>query len=127
MVIEVADTRRVLWCPACGYKTSKVHEARRVEIRDLSLGRRAPLVWLQRRFECSNCGHRYTEDHPEIEGNVTRRLARSLVRDSKYLAIRELSCRHCLSWHLIMGLVRSWAAVVGPSTRDPVSGVADHE
>jgi hypothetical protein len=25
LVIEVADTRRVVWCPAC-YKTSNMHE-----------------------------------------------------------------------------------------------------
>jgi transposase len=67
LVIEVADTRPVVRCPACGDKTSKVHETRRVEFRDLPLGRPAPLVWLRRRFECSNCGHRHTEDHPEIE------------------------------------------------------------
>jgi hypothetical protein len=35
LAIEVADTCRVVRCPACGYKTSKVHEARWVEIRDL--------------------------------------------------------------------------------------------
>jgi zinc-finger of transposase IS204/IS1001/IS1096/IS1165 len=70
----MADTRRVVRWPACGYKTSKVHETRRVEIRDLPLGPPAPLVWLQRRFECPNCGHRHTGDHPEIEGKVTRRL-----------------------------------------------------
>jgi transposase len=115
LVIEVADTRPVVRCPACGDKTSKVHETRRVEFRDLPLGRPAPLVWLRRRFECPNCGHRHTEDHPEIEGKVTRRLARSLVRDSKYLTIRELSRRHRLSWHLIMGWCgpgrRSWGTV----------------
>jgi zinc-finger of transposase IS204/IS1001/IS1096/IS1165 len=70
----MADTRRVVRWPACGYKTSKVHETRRVEIRDLPLGPPAPLVWLQRRFECPNCGHRHTGDHSEIEGKVTRRL-----------------------------------------------------
>ena len=55
LVIEVAATR-VVGCPAYGYKTSKVHETRRVEIRDLPLGRPAPLVWLQRRFECLTVG-----------------------------------------------------------------------
>jgi zinc-finger of transposase IS204/IS1001/IS1096/IS1165 len=56
LVIEMADTRRVVRWQACGYKTSKVHETRRVEIRDLPLGRPAPLVWLQRRFQCPNVG-----------------------------------------------------------------------
>jgi hypothetical protein len=66
----VADTRRVVRCPVCGDKTSKVHETRRVEFGDLPLGRPAPLVWLPR-FERPNCGHRHTEDHPEIESKVT--------------------------------------------------------
>ena len=42
-------------CPACGFKTTKVHETRRVEVKDIPLGRPNDLVWLQRRFECPNC------------------------------------------------------------------------
>lgn len=118
LVVEVADTRSVLRCPACGFKTSKVHETRRVVVQDLPLGRPTTLVWLQRRFECENCGTRHTEDHPEIEGKVTRRFARQLVRDAKFLTIRELSRRHRLSWHFIMGLVRSWAERVGQRRRE---------
>jgi zinc-finger of transposase IS204/IS1001/IS1096/IS1165 len=56
LVIEVADRRRVVRCPACGQMTSKVHEARKVEIRDLPLGRPAPLVWLQWRFDSPTMG-----------------------------------------------------------------------
>ncbi len=103
LVIEVADTRRVVRCPACGHKTTKVHETRRVVVPDIPLGRPTTLIWLQPRFECDDCGERHTEEHPEIEGKVTRRLARQLVADSKYLTIRELSRRHRLSWHLVMG------------------------
>ena len=117
LVIEVADTRTVVRCPACGHKTTKIHETRRVEVRDIPLGRPTTLIWLQRRFECGNCGERHTEDHPEIEGKLTRRLARQLVRDAKYLTIRELSRRHGLSWHLIMGLVRAWATAVAAHRR----------
>lgn len=112
LVIEVADTRSVVRCAHCGFKGSKVHETRKVVVRDLPLGRPTTLVWLQRRFECENCGQRHTEDHPEIEGKVTRRLARSIVKDSKFLTIRELSRRHGLSWHFVMALVRTWAARV---------------
>jgi len=90
-----------------------VHETRRVEIQDVPQGRSTRLVWRQRRFECENCGERHTEDHPEIEGKLTRRFARSLIRDSKHLTIRELSRRHGLSWHFIMGLVRAWSHRVG--------------
>jgi transposase len=117
LVIEVIDTRTVVRCPSCGHRTSKVHETRRVVVRDIPLGRPTTLVWLQRRFECPNCGERHTEDHPEIEGKVTRRLARELVRDAKYLTIRELSRRHRLSWHLVMGLVRDWATRVAEHRR----------
>ena len=115
--IEVTDTRTVVRCPFCGFKTSRVHETRRVMIKDLPLGRPTTLVWLQRRFECENCGQRHTEDHPEFEGKLTRRLARSLVKDAKHLTIRELSRRHSLSWHFIMGLVRAWSQQVGQQRR----------
>lgn len=118
LVIEVADSASVARCPACGFKTRRVHETRRVVIQDLPMGRPTTLIWLQRRFECENCGHRHSEEHPEIEGKLTRRLARQLVRDAKFLTIRELSRRHRLSWHLIMGLVRNWAALVGARRRE---------
>jgi transposase len=72
-VIDVAETRSVVRCSACGFKTSAVHDTRRVVVQDIPLGRPTTLVWLQRRFECPNCGGRHTEDHPEIEGKVTRR------------------------------------------------------
>jgi transposase len=118
LVIEVADTRKVVRCPFCGFKTSRVHETRRVLVSDLPMGTRpTTLVWLQRRFECDNCGQRHSEDHPEFEGKVTRRLARQLVRDAKHLTIRELSRRHRLSWHFIMGLVRDWSTQVGQRRR----------
>lgn len=92
-------------------------------VRDIPLRRPTTLIWLQRRFECDNCGERHTEDHPEIEGKLTRGLARQLVRDSRYLAIRELSRRHRLSWHLIMGLVR---VLVGPGGRAPPGRALSH-
>lgn len=113
LVVEVADTRKVARCPACGFGTRKVHEIRRVKVQDIPMmGRPVTLIWLQRRFECEDCGHRHTEDHPEFEGKVTRRFARDMIRDSRFLTIRELSRRHGLSWHFIMGLVRDWSARV---------------
>lgn len=116
--VEVVDTRTVVRCPFCGHMTSRVHETRRVLVKDLPLGRPTMLVWLQRRFECGDCQKRHTEDHPEFEGKVTRRLARQLVRDAKHLTIRELSRRHRLSWHFVMGLVRDWSQMVGQQRRE---------
>jgi hypothetical protein len=33
--VVVSDVRRVVTCPFCGFKTSKVHDTRRVRIKDL--------------------------------------------------------------------------------------------
>lgn len=40
LVIEVADTRSVVRCPACGHKSSKVQETGRVVVQDVAFGRR---------------------------------------------------------------------------------------
>jgi hypothetical protein len=116
LVIEVADRRRVVRCPACGQMTSKVHDARKVEIRDLPLGRPAPLVWLQWRFDSPTMASTHRgpsrdrgQGHPALDSIAGAGL--------EYLTIRELPRRHRLSWHLIMRLVRAWAAVVGSRRR----------
>jgi hypothetical protein len=75
LVIEVADTRRVVWYPACGCKTSKVHETRRVEIRDLPRAGRRRLCGCSGASSAPMWTSTHTEDHPEIEGKVARRLA----------------------------------------------------
>jgi transposase len=116
--VAVEDVRRVVRCPHCGFRTGAVHDRRRVRVRDLTYGGRpTTLVWLRRRFCCEECGERFTEEcHPEFVRNrvtwVTRRLARTLVRDVNRLSIRELSRRWGLGWHFIMGLVASWSARV---------------
>jgi len=110
--IRVADTRPVVRCPHCGHKLSKVHDYHDTEVKDVDFsGRPTTLVWRRRRFECPNCGERHMEDHPEIQGKVTARLARSLERDAKCMSIREVSRRSGFSWHFIMGLVRAAAAL----------------
>lgn len=116
--VVVADLRSVVRCPACGFATTKVHETRRTRVRDVpGRGQATTLVWLRRRFECADCGHRHTEDHPEIEGSMTRRLTRALVRDAKVMTIRELARRHGVAWATIMALVRSWSDRVGERRR----------
>ncbi|MGH9052800.1 MAG: transposase, partial [Acidimicrobiia bacterium] len=116
LVVEVEDTRSVVRCPHCGFKTRKVHDRRRVRVADLTYGGRpTTLIWLRRRFACPGCGERHLEDHPELVSNrmtwVTRRLARTLVRDVNRLSVRELSRRWGLSWHFIMALVACWSAL----------------
>ena len=101
LVVEISDVRRVVRCPHCGFKTSRVHDVRRLQVRDLpTRGRPTELLWLRRRFVCGECGERHWEDHPEImvgrRTHVTRRLARQLVRDVGAMSIREVARRHGL-------------------------------
>ncbi len=67
--VEVASTRSWSRCPFCGFKTRTIHDTRRRKIRDLPVsGRRMTLVWVRRRFSCSNCDVRHLQDHCEFEG-----------------------------------------------------------
>jgi transposase len=116
--IVVKDTRTVVLCPSCGARTSKVHETRPTEIKDLSRGsQKVTLVWMRRRFECDNCGGRHTEDHPEFEGRMTRRLARTIVNDANKMTIREVARRHGLSWHTVMAIVKTWVTRLAEQRR----------
>ena len=122
LVIEIADLRRVVRCPDCGFKTARVHDSRRYRVRDLpTQNRPTMLVWVRRRFSCGECSGRHWEDHPEIivgrRTHVTRRLARQLVKDVNVMSIREVARRHDLGWHFIMGLTRSWSDRVAADRR----------
>lgn len=122
LVVEVTDLRRVVRCPHCGFKTTKVHDTRRLEVRDLpTRGRPTTLVWVRRRFVCGECTERSWEDHPEIilgrRTHVTRRLARQLVRDVGAMSIREVARRYDLPWHYIMSLTSSWSDRVAADRR----------
>lgn len=122
LVVEVADTRRVVRCSWCGFKTTRIHDSRRLRVRDLAAhGRPTTLVWVRRRFSCGECSERSWEDHPEIlvgrRTHVTRRLARQLVRDVNAMSIREVARRHDLPWHFIMALTRDWSDRVAEERR----------
>lgn len=116
LVVEVADTRRVVHCPHCGFKTVSVHDRRDVKVVDVAQGRPTTLVWRRRRFSCDTCRERFLENHPEIivgrRTHVTRRLARQLVVDVRHLSIREIARRTGLPWHFIMRTVGSWSTLV---------------
>jgi transposase len=87
-------------------------------VRDLPLlGRPTTLVVQVRRYQCGECGRRFTPEHSELVGKITRRLARTLVADVRKLTIRELARRHRLGWHLIMGIGGRWADIVGAHRR----------
>ena len=110
LAVAVADLRTVVRCASCGALTSKVHDRRRVRVRDLPHGGRPTvLVWIRRRFSCRHCGERQVESHPEISGKVTRRLARQLVRDAKVMTIKAVADRYGVSWWLVMRTVKAWS------------------
>jgi transposase len=122
LVVEIVDTRRVVRCPYCGFRTAKMHDTRRLRIRDLPAhGRPTTLEWMRRRFRCSECDERHWETHPEIilgrRTHVTRRLAGQLVRDVNAMSIREVARRHGLPWHYIMALASSWSDRVAADRR----------
>ncbi len=121
LVVRVEDTRRVVRCPHCGFKTSTVHDRRDVRVIDAGERRPITLVWRRRRFSCDTCGERFLEDHPEIivgrRTHVTRRLARQLVVDVRHLSIREIARRSGLPWHFIMAVVAGWSTLVVAARR----------
>ncbi len=121
LLIAVEDTRRVVRCPHCGFRTAAVHDRREVKVHDVAQGRPTMLVWHRRRFRCDTCEERFLEDHPEIvlgrRTHVTRRLARQLVTDVRHLSIREISRRTGLPWHFIMATVAGWSQLVVEARR----------
>jgi transposase len=107
--VVIRDLRSIVCCPFCGFKTSKVHETRRVKVKDVPRGaQRITLIWLRRRIECTSCGERHTETHPAIENKMTARLARAIVKDARHLSITEIGRRYGFAWHTVMTLVREW-------------------
>ena len=53
--VLVADARRMVRCPHCGFRTAAVHARRRIRVTDLTHGGRpTTLVWERRRFCCTD-------------------------------------------------------------------------
>ena len=122
LVVEIGDIRRVVRCAHCGFTTAKVHDRRRYRVYDLpTQGRETTLMWIRRRFWCTNCGERHWEDHPEIilgrRTHVTRRRARQLVRDVNAMSIREVARRSGLSWHYLMRMTLRWSELIAAERR----------
>ncbi|MGH9190318.1 MAG: ISL3 family transposase, partial [Acidimicrobiales bacterium] len=118
LVVAVASTPSWSRCPHCGFTCRRVHDVRQRRVRDLAVnGRTVTLVWHRRRFTCDGCGERHLEDHDELEGRLTRRMARAVVADAKVMSLRAVAHRHGLAWSTAMALVRQWSALVGAHRR----------
>lgn len=88
LVVEVSSSGSASQCPYCGFSCRRVQDTRPKRIRDQEVsGRQLTLVWQRRRFVCNNCGERHLEEHPEFEGNRTRRLARQAAADAQVTRI----------------------------------------
>jgi hypothetical protein len=117
LVVDVADTRRVVRCPACGYKTSKVHETQWVEIRDL------PQASRRRRCGCSGASSASTAGIGTPRTTPRSRARSPCVWPDGWRGIRNASrsgscrvgiaCRGTRSW-----AAAAWAAVVGARRRE---------
>jgi hypothetical protein len=115
--VEVVSAICHAWCVARSGASSRPRSTtRRVRIRDVPRGaQRATLIWLRRRFCCTNCGERHTETHPGIKGKMTARLARAIVTDARHLSITEIRRRYGFAWHTVMTLCAS-GRNIWPST-----------
>ena len=121
--VVIRDLRSVVRCPFCGLKTTKVHETRRVKVKDVPRGaQRVTLIWLRRRFQCTSCGERHNETHPAIEGKMTARLARAIVKDARHLSITEIGRRYGVAWH---GHGARWRVVSAPPGKPPQEALQD--
>ena len=110
---KVESTVRRPRCVACGFRCSRVHERRKREIRDWEIsGRATVLVWRRRRFDCEHCEHRFTEEHPEFDGKLTRRLAQQMVADAQVMPVMSVARRHGVNWHTVMALVKAWSHLI---------------
>lgn len=114
LVVAVMLVRSWVRCSACGFKCRRVHQTKRVEVRDLPVsGRPMTLVWQRRRFRCDNCGTTTTESSRHVKGKLTCRFRKALVAEVVDSTVNKVRKRHLLSWLLVMGVVAEWAATVG--------------
>ncbi|MCY4517218.1 MAG: transposase family protein [Acidimicrobiaceae bacterium] len=118
LVVRVASAVRHAECPDCGTSSGQVHDRRDREVRDLEVsGRPTTLVFEQRRMVCEPCGRRFGEDHRALEGRVTARLARRLVKDAREMTVNAAAERHQVGWKLVNALVVAYAGVVAGHRR----------
>lgn len=92
--VEIESEGSVSRCPSCGFECRRVHDTRPKRIRDLEMsGRQTTLIWQRRQFVCDDCRNRHLEEHPEFEGDQTRRLARQIAADAEVMNISRRAAR----------------------------------
>ena len=118
LVVRVRSSVRRPKCAGCGTPSSRTHDRRDREVRDLEVsGRPVVLVFEQRRLVCEPCGARFAEKHPAFEGRVTARLARRLVADARAMTVNAAARRHKVDWRMVNALVVAWAGLVAARRR----------
>ena len=69
-------------CPCCGHKTTRIHDYRKQEIKDISaFGKTVTIILNKRRYLCTNCGKRFIESVPFLAKyqRRTKRLNNTII------------------------------------------------
>ena len=85
--VEIESGWSVYRCPSCGSECSRVHDTRPKRIRDLTMSGRQTTLVAAAAVVCGDCGALHLEEHPEFEGDLTRRLVRHLAADAEVMTI----------------------------------------
>ena len=102
----------VAMCPCCHAlsETIKEHKARCVRDCDV-WGKRTFLHFEIRRFECEECGHRFTEELQEVEWRrrQTKRFEQQVYRACLEMSKNKVSQQFHLNDSTVRGIFKRWA------------------
>lgn len=86
LCIHIEMHKKTHRCPRCGEWTSKVHDYRKQQIKDIPAFNEMTVIYLRkRRYVCSMCGKRFYETVPFLPRyhRITNRLAAYVIKSLK--------------------------------------------
>lgn len=110
VTVELRGDSASAICSGCGIACTRMHDSRERWIRDLPiLGAQTWIRLWRRRVDCSRCG-RKVEVVPWLGrySRVTRRLAESVARLAKVLAIKHVAEYFDLGWHTVKQIDKAY-------------------
>lgn len=99
--------RRTAECPACGARSSRVHQYHHRTVNHGYLNDKLILVRLTvRRFFCKSCGKPFTEHLPGISRRLrSDHCQRRQLEDAATMSIKGVAVRHGVAWGSVAGLL----------------------